>query len=62
VSNRGDAAQVNRRRESSKVTEQAMAVEVFFILVAALILLQKSAFSLNDSHAFNRANRAHTQH
>jgi hypothetical protein len=33
-----------------------------FYLPAALILLQKSAFSLNDSHAFNRADDAHTQH
>jgi hypothetical protein len=30
--------------------------------VAALILQQKSAFSLNDSHAFNRAEHAYTQH
>ena len=28
---------------------------------AALILQQKSAFSLNDSHAFNRADDAYTQ-
>jgi lipopolysaccharide/colanic/teichoic acid biosynthesis glycosyltransferase len=30
--------------------------------VAALILLQKSSFSLNDSHAFNRPDEPHTQH
>jgi hypothetical protein len=34
--------------------------DLFF--VAALILLQKSSFSLNNSHAFNRANTAHKQH
>jgi hypothetical protein len=28
----------------------------------ALILEQKRAFSLNDSHAFNRADHAHKQH
>jgi hypothetical protein len=33
--------------------------DLFFM--AALILLQKSSFSLNNSHAFNRANRVHTQ-
>jgi hypothetical protein len=30
--------------------------------LAALILWQKSAFSLNDSHAFNRAKHANKQH
>jgi hypothetical protein len=30
--------------------------------MAALILLQKNAFSLNDSHAFNRADHAYPQH
>ncbi len=29
---------------------------------AALLAQQKSAFSLNDSHSFNRRNHAHTQH
>jgi hypothetical protein len=29
---------------------------------AALILLQKSIFSLNDSHAFNRPDKPHKQH
>jgi hypothetical protein len=36
-----------------------------FYFLAALILQQKSVFSLNDSHAFNRAkhtNRQHWQH
>jgi hypothetical protein len=33
-----------------------------FYLLAALLVLQKSAFSLNDSHSFNRAERAHMQH
>jgi hypothetical protein len=33
-----------------------------FYLLAALIVLQKSAFSLNDSHSFNRAEHAHPQH
>jgi hypothetical protein len=32
-----------------------------FSFRAALILQQKSAFSLNDSHAFNRADDAYTQ-
>jgi hypothetical protein len=34
--------------------------DLFF--VAALILLQKISFSLNNSHAFNRANTSHKQH
>jgi hypothetical protein len=33
-----------------------------FFFSAALILLQKSSFSLNDSHAFNRSDTAHEQH
>jgi hypothetical protein len=33
-----------------------------FYFGAALILLQKGAFSLNDSHAFNRADDAYRQH
>src|ERR1700690_2876354 len=33
--------------------------DLFFAV--ALILLQKSSFSLNNSHAFNRADTAHKQ-
>ncbi len=32
------------------------------LFAAALIVLQKSSFSLNDSHSFNRADTAHQQH
>jgi hypothetical protein len=35
---------------------------VIFNFEAALILLQKNAFSLNDSHAFNRVEHTYTQH
>jgi hypothetical protein len=34
----------------------------FFYFMAALILQQKSVFSLNDSHAFNRSDHAYAQH
>jgi len=33
-----------------------------YFFAAALIVKQKSCFSLNDSHSFNRAAAAHPQH
>src|SRR5271154_3253294 len=33
-----------------------------YFFAAALIVKQKSCFSLNDSHSFNRAANAHPQH
>jgi hypothetical protein len=41
-------------------TQMRICCDLFF--EAALIPLQKSSFSLNDSHSFNRPDNVHTQH
>jgi hypothetical protein len=49
-------------REKTQIAQTLMRIFCDLFFAAALILLQKSSFSLNDSHAFNRADKAHTQH
>jgi hypothetical protein len=49
-------------REKSQIARALLRICCDLFFEAALILLQKSSFSLNDSHAFNRANNAHRQH
>jgi hypothetical protein len=48
--------------EKSQIAPTLLRICCDLFFVAALILLQKSSFSLNDSHAFNRPDSAHRQH
>ena len=52
----------SNKREKLKKKRHARRGGAIFYFLAALILQQKSAFSLNDSHAFNRAKHANKQH
>jgi hypothetical protein len=48
--------------EKTQIAQTLLRIFCDLFFAAALILLQKSSFSLNDSHAFNRADTAHKQH
>jgi hypothetical protein len=48
-------------REKTQIAQTLMRIFCDLFFAAALILLQKSSFSLNNSHAFNRADTAHKQ-
>jgi hypothetical protein len=54
-------ASANKRTKLKKKRRTKQRGAIFYFW-AALILQQKSAFSLNDSHAFNRAKHANRQH
>jgi hypothetical protein len=55
------SSRVEELNKVKKVEDAGRQVSKFYF-AAALILQQKSAFSLNDSHSFNRAEYAYTQH
>jgi hypothetical protein len=57
--NRHERAAAYEKTQTAQTLVRIFA-DLFF--AAALIPLQKSSFSLNDSHAFNRADNAHRQH